>query len=486
MSKHSIQSRLGDEESSPLIKRNDAKPRTWTTATVLAAIFGIVATVVGMTARIVTLNFWLHNFHENNLSGGAYTVLTLVRPIVGGTYLIILGVWCIVKRRSLGFVLHGKGVLLLIAAGLAVAVNGVLMVFATRDTPELYQAMLLSLQMVFTFLFSAAFRLNKGRSYCHPLVFVSFALVFAGVLTGMAESFKGTNHLSKDQAKWTVLFGVSMVPAALFNVLSSVFMKRYTANKLIPEEASLPDKADYGTVNLTLLAGSGIAQAVFLWISFPMDWAPGFGTAANGSESWHNLLKGYHCTFFDCKSNFGYFLSFYGSFFLSMGGVAVMNSISAPLTAMVSQLASPLAGVVLLIIPSWNVTGDKYKVGEIIGALILIVAGSMAYVAWEQWPKAVTPAEDVAEVHSVDVAPAGGPAVAPSERRIGSQARIGSLRVISGRSGSGSGGGMDTLRGSFAAAAAAVGNASMLRQSLPYSSRSVQADSEPTLSVHHF
>jgi len=139
-------------------------------------------------------------------------------------------------------------------------------------------------------------------------------------------------------------------------------------------------------VKLLLLAGSGVAQAIFFWIVYPLDWMPHFGTSDNAADSIRALRAGYHCVFFQCPGSFSYFLAFFGCYFMTMIGLALLNAISAPLTAMVSQMAAPLAGLTLLVIPAWDVTsGSNKNTYEVVGALLLITAGSLLYVYWEQW-----------------------------------------------------------------------------------------------------
>lgn len=379
---------------------------TISVATVVVGVLGVLFTIAGTCGQLVALNFWLDAFPGGP---GNFTVLTLVAWTVTFGMGVVFAGWVAVRRPKLAFVLQPQALGLLFLTGLCYSLNGVLLVFATPDTPELLQAMLLSTTIFWTFaaagLFEIAqrgctsFRAMDRRAILVP---VSFVLCTAGVIVG-AGTFK-FGDMSAEAKKWTVIFGVSIIPAAVLNVISGHFMATFTEASTDPAVATtmmvsttfrsndLTHNAvkvsDPTTVKLVLILGSSFVQGILLFCYFPLDWTPGYGTSPNAATSAATLRSNYRCVFFGdgCSAdNFAYFVAFSLSYAASMVGNTLLNQISPPLCSMVTQLATPCGALLLIIVPAWNVNGSSYQLGSAIGALILVTLGSVIYVYWARF-----------------------------------------------------------------------------------------------------
>ena len=381
---------------------------------VIGAILGTVFTIAGSVGQLISLNFWLQSFPNG---AGPFTVLTLVATTVAFLCGAVLAVWIAVRMPKLRFALGPDSLVLGFFCGLCYALNGVLLVFATPATPELLQALLLSTGIFWTFAAAGiaevaqnGFTSFKRMDRRAILVPVAFFLCTAGVIVA-AGSFKFTS-MSSEARKWTIIFAISMVPAAISYVLFGVYMDRFTLQDdvvvtLMPSVGSTLSfheeghhftrkakfRSDPTTVKFVIMTMSSVFQAVLLFVMFPLDWTPGYGGSANAHEAAHSLSENYKCVFFGpkCSSdNFAYYVAFALSYAGSLGGNTLLNQISPPMCSMVTQLATPAGALLLIAVPSWNVTGQEYHLGAAIGALVLLTAGSTLYVFWARFLQPAT------------------------------------------------------------------------------------------------
>ena len=149
------------------------------------------------------------------------------------------------------------------------------------------------------------------------------------------------------------------------------------------------EKSDDTTVKLTMLSTTGLRQVVWMFTLMPLDAVPWFGGSATVQDTATNLAHGWQCVFdpssqVGCEKAYKYYIMFNVSYFLNYLGSAYLNHYSAALNSMVSQIASPVAAIVLLIAPSLNVDAQPVQVGASIGAVVLIMLGSAVYTLWEQ------------------------------------------------------------------------------------------------------
>jgi hypothetical protein len=372
--------------------------------------------LVGSCGQIIILNIWLHSFPKAANINIPFTVLTSGTLFTMLVYGVALGGWVIYKRPRLQFFKTLRAFLLEVADGLTNALNGVLIVCASQFTPELLQAFLLSTMIVWTFIFMKLV-FKEDRNYCSPLVLFSFLFSLAGLLVGSASKFK-TNGLTSNQAWWTVIFAIGQIPGAMNGVVAAKFMRYFTLsdeelqdprasptgmtpreseeallmgyrNDVSPEEAErLRLGTDSATAKFARMAYSTLFQTIFIFAAIPTAAIPWFGAYDSVSEAMEGLLQGYRCTFLTLPSCTDealiFFILFTVCFAMYNIGAAILNYYSPAMTSIVSQLVSPLTAVVLLIIPSWNVTKETYNVPESVFAVILIALGGLLYTAWEE------------------------------------------------------------------------------------------------------
>jgi hypothetical protein len=374
------------------------------TAKQIAIVIMAVSLVIfGNVGQLLALNLWLVSLGP---FGGPFTVLTLSATTNAVFYGVTLGLWLLTTGRGLRF-LDLKALPLIIAIGFCNATNGVALVFATPQTPEVLQAVLLSSQLIWIFIFvKIAFR--EKRSYFSPAVILSFMLSLGGITLGMASQFGGNSTYTKLNWEWSAIFAFGMIPGAMYNVVAAKFLRRYTedptAVQPVPppqQQTSIfnlyssrePIRADGLTVKITMLFTTGVAQAIWMFILLPMDALPWFGTNPDNIQGTGTALKeGYECVFtnvfgFLCKDAFWYYVFFNVSYMLNYVGSAWLNMYSPALTSIVTQLSSPLAALVLIIFPVFNTSNTPYNVGESVAAAIFLIMGSVVYSFWEESTK---------------------------------------------------------------------------------------------------
>lgn len=131
-----------------------------------------------------------------------------------------------------------------------------------------------------------------------------------------------------------------------------------------------------------MLAADTTLQSCFALLLLPMDALPWFGGSSSVDEAWVNLGKGLSCLL-HCKHNFVYCCLYSLGFVWVYIGAAYLNQYSVTLCSMVSQLAAPITALVLIVFPSWNVTGDVAPWYANVLAIVMLVAGTMIYVKWD-------------------------------------------------------------------------------------------------------
>jgi hypothetical protein len=157
------------------------------------------------------------------------------------------------------------------------------------------------------------------------------------------------------------------------------------------DPAASGERFDRATSKLVFLVLSSFFQLLFVAAFGPVDWAPFFGPDANNATAaMKSLSNGVRCTFnalpggnVTCASNLHFYLGFAAAYATTNAGAVIVNAFSAPLSSLVSQLASPVAAVVLVAAPSWAPKPLIANVGELVGAILLLVAASCVFATYE-------------------------------------------------------------------------------------------------------
>ena len=359
----------------------------------------VILVVGGNAGQLISLNIWVNHFPTE--ISPPYPILTISATTIATAFTVSLIVRLALFGGNCRFLLCWKGLLLSLAIGCCNSLNGVLLVYATQPTPEILQALLLTTQVFWT-LVSSKILLRDERSLFHVLVFLSFALSAGGIILGASPTFDGTD-MTTDVKYWSLIFAASMIPGALYNVFASMYMRSFTKPKqpaashyskeplmlgYAADQEHEDSRSDDTTVKLVMLSVTGFSQVMWMFVLFPLDSATWFGPQKDLEASKQNLDAGWKCVFGSCSSVYLYYLLFNGSYLCNYLGSAYLNHYSATLNSMVTQLSSPVAALLLIAVPSWNVQKEPVKAGISIAAAFMIIAGSLLYSAWEHTTRA--------------------------------------------------------------------------------------------------
>ncbi|KAH9597070.1 hypothetical protein LSM04_001796 [Trypanosoma melophagium] len=139
---------------------------------------------------------------------------------------------------------------------------------------------------------------------------------------------------------------------------------------------------DFAAKTVLLLIGI-MFQALVSFALFPVDAIPWFGTSSSASAAWHGFRKS--CNFiFESWMNVRYGLLHTLGFFMSFLGCSYLNERSPTLASVVLQMAGPLTGVVLIVVPRWDVYGSHGVVGHKVGGVVLLLIAGVFYHVWDQ------------------------------------------------------------------------------------------------------
>jgi len=429
-------------------RRAMASYRKLTKLQVFAIVILLIINVVSGAGQLLTLNKVVAAFPSNGpIINVPFTILTLSSTLTAVITMFCFIVYCIVKRPNLRFVFTLKNLVLSAGLGFTVALNGILIVSATGNVPEILQAFLLSTTVIWTFLF-VKLMFGEKRSYKSPLVALSFLLSLAGILVGSASKFTASG-MSLNTGLWTLVFAAGLIPGALNGVVSAKFMRDFTIEEpekksiskrlleendylirygtesaatgsvqvQIPVEAApTPSKVgtDAATAKFACLAFGSLSQAILMFCLLPASALPWFGTAPNLHVLGEGLVNGYKCTFDalpDCDGALVAFLAFLTTFIVNAVANLWLNYYSPAMTSMVGELTAPFSAVALIAIPALNVRHKAYNVGESVGAVLLITLGSVIYTVWEESTRGGEAAATLAVSPNAEVASDANPAV---------------------------------------------------------------------------
>jgi hypothetical protein len=208
----------------------------------LLFIFASVLMVIsGYAGQILVMNLWLNNMGSIAPTQAPLALLTLsaisTTVFFGGALVFrIVILW---KTISFRFMLNKRAVLLGVALGFCNAISGIIMVYAAPNTPEIMQTLLLCTQVFWTLAGSKLF-LHDDRSLINGLVVASFLCIAGGIVLGALPTFSESSGASTPSTKWwTIIFTVSMIPAALFNVFASMFRNLRSCRPLLLKTGAL-------------------------------------------------------------------------------------------------------------------------------------------------------------------------------------------------------------------------------------------------------
>lgn len=377
----------------------------------------IVMTIGGGAGELFALNFWMHHmgyFPEpfGVLTSSAISLsLIFILPFI--PRLIRL------PRSKTRFATTRKALLLNAGIALCNSLNGMMLTYATLWTPEVIQAFLSCSALYWTVLFSKVF-LHDPRSMIHWLVLGALLFCCGGMIVGASPQFSNDQTpTSSDTKYWSMIYAVGQIPGAMGCVLCAVYMRTFTqiegapvgeASQLLVDESSANSdgnlRSDDTTVKMAMLATTSVIQFGWLFLLLPADAIPWFGTSTSVHQAGSRLMSSFRCIFTahgdSCDNTYIYFILFNVAFVSFYVGTAYLNQYSPPLCSMVIQITSPVSAILLMAFPVLNVNAQATSVGPTIGAILLLVIGTLFYAYWEQGTKPSTQTDDALNVESVN------------------------------------------------------------------------------------
>ncbi|KEG15540.1 hypothetical protein DQ04_00041040 [Trypanosoma grayi] len=410
----------------------------------LAWIFLLIILVTsGNAMQIIGLNFWLRYFPKDGAPGN-FTTLAVSALLFGIFFLVMLVVYIVARRPSLTFALSVRGWWLIFLIGLMDAVNSSMAIYAASYTPEVLQALFMSVVPVYAAGFTK-WILKDPRKYINGWVITSFALIISGVVAASAYQFaRGFKEDGGDKAWWSVIFFFSVPPTVLMNIWQSLYMIEFTHDPLFeaphllhrhhnhegvletPESggghersfdmnssgalSSQPNETNetpcegvgedhvsdvpsssgilrmQGTdtiVKLVMLAGGTNIQFLLIMLTLPMDALPWWGGSNSVGGAWENFTEGIWCIF-HCDKNYLFCMVYTTGFVFTYIGSAYLNQYSVTLCSMIGQLSSPITALLLIIVPQWDLEKGYTPWYMSALAVVLLAIGSLIYALWEE------------------------------------------------------------------------------------------------------
>ncbi|KAG5487739.1 hypothetical protein LSCM1_08105 [Leishmania martiniquensis] len=247
--------------------------------------------LVGNAFQVIFLNFWIHQFPTNlrsmsatmssssssassdsgsseehaNALASSYTTFVISAVLFPAFFMVLSITYALWRRPNLSFTREWAGWRLLLGIGAMDALNSAMAIYAAANTPEVLQALFVSLVPIYSAVFTK-WLLKDPRDYANLYVVVSFALIASGVAlaslfnyviahrhhaehgSGSSEAAVGGRATRKfrlatfsegpsslsavalDQQLWCLIFFLSVPPTVLMNVWQTMYMIRYTSN----------------------------------------------------------------------------------------------------------------------------------------------------------------------------------------------------------------------------------------------------------------
>eukprot|EP00762_Andalucia_godoyi_P005100 ANDGO_04048.mRNA.1 hypothetical protein ABB37_09781 len=365
--------------------------------------------IAGGVMQNVALNFWIQNFIDNE-RGGIFTIL-----ISSSLFYVVFFVSCFlavaacVKERLVLRRITREAVACILNIGMFDALNGVLAVFSTPYVPQLLQIIFAAMSSVFTVILSPVL-MYKARSFhdssaaatddprttvstsekkrssalaplqtiCSMVLLIGACLVVAipHFSEGTSSDTANGSISSADRTRWSLIFIAAFLPGAVYNILQSRVLLITGFDHREPEARC--NKWETVLANLAVLAGGCISQLLFMFVFFPLDWAPWFGEFSSESQATTGLREGLQCVT-QCPGNFAYFFVFNFGYTLSYVGSQYLNVMSPSFCSLVAQLVTPISAMFLLAVPAWNIHKESIHLAYIAASLVLILLSTALY-----------------------------------------------------------------------------------------------------------
>lgn len=390
--------------------------------------------IVGQGMQLIFLNYWLREYPADHPPDNYTTffISSLFFPVV---FIIWTIGYIIVKRpKHYGFIWNMRGCIIILLIGTMDTVNSILAIYSADRASEIVEAVFSSLSPPLTAIVTR-FLLNEKRNPKNKWFLIAMILSIIGVIVGSTYEF--IHSSTDDSVWWTFVFLLSIPPNAFLNVWQAKYMILFTkdpefedhiiqrhlkdnsdsnlpSGEVLPEgsvgelcpEPSYQSVGKYGSgdfepelvhkevkytamsqgndtfVKLWVLVGGTSVQFIQTVMLLPADALPGWGGSDSVSDAAKNLGNGIDA-FFTYENNFIYGALYSFGFILTYIGAAYLNHYSATLCAMITELASPLTALLLVIVPSINLSGSETPLYYTLVAVVILVIATTLYTLWD-------------------------------------------------------------------------------------------------------
>jgi len=282
--------------------------------------------------------------------------------------------------------INRENILSWVGSGVCTAINGILLVYASlpKRTPEELQPILLSTQFLWTIPACKLLVAEKAKfRFCQWTSLISIMLIVWGVVISLIPTIIAIIQsprplfTTNGGVAWTIIFMISVAPAAIANVFFEQFFKRRRYDSTSNHNLAF----DTFWVTCVSYFINWLIFFFFFWI----DFIPNFGSSANFEQFWINFKTTSHCAFSMqmCPDNWWLGQIFILSFFLQSVLSALMSAESANFVNFVQTLSTPLSSLFFVIFPVYN-TGPQQPLYTLLPAMALLVLGVLGFKFWER------------------------------------------------------------------------------------------------------
>jgi len=350
------------------------------------------------SAQTVSLPLWVGSFLEPGhgmdpkFFSGPYVILFFTSLALALAFGVLAVITYFAAKRPPPLPLSENWGLLF-GVALSMALNGLFLVYASPPdrTPEILQAILLNTGFLWSIPASKLLVEEKSRyKFCQPAPLVAVGCVVWGTVISMIpliiSVWNSTAPIfsTSGQFLWTVVFLISVAPAAISNVFQEKILRR---------REGCEGKNDFFDIIVLNFWGT-LIQFFILVALFWLDIIPGFGFSTTpghtAKENLHQFFTDFnataHCFFspMECANTLWLGFIFFLSFFIQNMVGSALSAESANYVNIAMTLATPVCTLFWIVFPVLNTSPIPAPLWSTLPALFLLVIGSILWKVWEK------------------------------------------------------------------------------------------------------
>jgi len=285
--------------------------------------------------------------------------------------------------------------LTLLGIGVFDSLTGFFIVFSSPSnrTPPVLQVLLGNSKVIFTMPLTRLLVPGKRYySYLHWKPIVALVLLFIGILIALIPDF---NLLAEGKVEflssshglvYTLVFIVGDAWNAAYNVLQEKFI---TDREIESQQFGFKRHKNYDRT--FVLFWGCLFQFITMVVLFPADAIPQFGVSKNIPSVWRNFGDAFMCNFGQgerCKMlTFLFGVLFTTGYIFSYVGTLLLNEKSANFAMFASTLTSPIAIVIMKMVPVLAVGVQQTPLWSVIPSAVVLFVGVSLWKNWEETKK---------------------------------------------------------------------------------------------------